>query len=145
MIFEGANPISIDSKGRIAVPTKYRDDLIELDGGYLHVTSHFQDNCLLLFPESQWLKFREVVAAWPASVAWRKRLVLNYAEGIEMDASNGRILLSRPLREIAQLQKDVMFVGNGSHFELWDKGIYMEKLAQELKGPLPDFLENFVF
>lgn len=144
-MFEGANSISIDTKGRIAIPTKYRDELIELDGGYLHVTSHFKDTCLLLFPESEWLRFRERVAAWPTAAAWRKRLVLNYAEGLEMDASNGRILLSRSLREVAQLGKDAMFVGNGSHFELWDKDVYMEKLAQERKAPLPDFLEEFSF
>lgn len=145
MIFEGANSISVDTKGRIAIPTRYREDLIALDEGYLHITSHFQDTCLLLFPESRWLKFREQVSAWPASIAWRKRLVLNYAEGVEMDAANGRILLSRSLREVAQLGKDAMFVGNGSHFELWDKGIYMDKLAKERKTPLPEFLEDFSY
>lgn len=145
MIFEGANSISVDTKGRIAIPTRYRSDLIELDGGYLHITSHFDETCLLVFSESDWLKFRERVAAWPTAVAWRKRLVLNYAEGVEMDTSNGRVLLSRSLREIAHLGKDAMFVGNGSHFELWNKDAYMAKLEKERQASLPEFLEGFSF
>ncbi len=145
VLFEGASTLSVDAKGRVSVPTRYRDALIEQGGGYMHLTCHFQETCLLLFAEPEWLAFRERVAAWPMSAAWLKRMVLNQAESVEMDATNGRILLPRPLREITQIGKEVMFVGNGSHFELWDKDSYMTKLEQARKAPLPDFLEDFSF
>ena len=116
-MFEGASTLSVDAKGRIAIPTRYRDALVEMAGGGLHITRHFQEDCLLLFPETEWVAFRERVAAWPMSASWQKRIVLSNAVALEMDAGSGRILLSPELREASRMGKDALLLGNGSHFE----------------------------
>lgn len=144
-MFEGASVLSVDVKGRIAIPTRYRDALMEASGGRLHITRHFQEDCLLLFPETEWSTFRERVAAWPMSAAWQKRIVLSNAVALEMDASSGRILISPELREASSMGKDALLLGNGSHFELWDKQVYAAKEAQARARPLPEALDNFVF
>jgi MraZ protein len=144
-VFEGASTLSVDAKGRIAIPTRYRDALVEMAGGSLHITRHFQEDCLLLFPETEWVVFRERVAAWPMSASWQKRIVLSNAVALEMDAGSGRILLSPELREASRMGKDALLLGNGSHFELWDKQVYAAKEAQAREQPLPDALVDFVF
>ena len=83
-MFEGASVLSVDAKGRIAIPTRYRDALMEASGGRLHITRHFQEDCLLLFPETEWSTFHERVAAWPMLPVWQKRIVLNNAVALEM-------------------------------------------------------------
>ena len=144
-MFEGASTLSVDAKGRIAIPTRYRDGLVDMAGGRLHITRHFQEDCLLLFPETEWVTFRERVAAWPMSAAWQKRIVLSNAVGLDMDAGSGRILLSPELREASRMGKDALLLGNGSHFELWDKQVYAAKEAQAREQPLPEALSTFVF
>ena len=62
-----------------------------------------------------------------------------------MDAGSGRILLSPELREASRMGKDALLLGNGSHFELWDKQVYAAKEAQAREQPLPDALVDFVF
>ena len=144
-LFEGATALSVDAKGRVSIPTRYREALLALGGGGLHITRHFQEDCLLLFPEVEWEKFRDRVAAWPMSASWQKRIVLGNALGLEMDQASGRILISPELREACMLGKDAMLLGNGSHFELWDKQIYNAKEALARQQPLPQALADFVF
>jgi MraZ protein len=144
-VFEGASSLSVDAKGRIAIPTKYRADLMDAAQGQLHITRHFQEDCLLLFPESEWVQFRTRVAQWPASAAWQKRIVLGNAVALDMDGATGRILLSPELREAAMMGREALLLGNGSHFELWDKALYAAKEAQARQQPLPDALQDFVF
>ena len=144
-MFEGASSLSVDAKGRIAIPTKYRAALVEAAQGKLHITRHFQEDCLLLFPESEWVQFRTRVAQWPASAAWQKRIVLGNAVALDMDGATGRILLSPELREAAMMGREALLLGNGSHFELCDKALYAAKEAQARQQPLPDALQDFVF
>ena len=144
-MFEGATALSVDIKGRVSIPTRYREALLAMGGGRLHITRHFQEDCLLLFPEVEWENFRDRVAAWPMSASWQKRIVLGNAVGLDMDQSSGRILISPELREACMLGKDAMLLGNGSHFELWDKQVYAAKEALARQQPLPETLANFVF
>ena len=102
MLLEGASTIAVDAKGRIAIPARYRDDLEQVCEGKLHITRHFREDCLLLFPESEWVTFRAMVAAWPNSAAWQKRRILGNAMPVELDTAS-RILLSPDLREEVQM------------------------------------------
>lgn len=80
--------------------------------------------CLLLYPEEIWAEVRVKIQNLPTGshplVKSYQRLVLGYAETVEMDKS-GRILLSANLKELTNLEKDVVLVGLGNRFELWDK------------------------
>lgn len=142
-MFQGASSLSLDAKGRLSVPTRYRDVLLGQAQGQLTVTRH-PHGCLMLFPRPEWLLFRERIAQLPMSAQWWKRIFLGNAMDMDMDAT-GRVLISPELRQAAQLSKDVLLLGMGHHFELWDKQIYETQEAQALQAPMPDVFQDFSF
>lgn len=132
--FHGAAVITLDAKGRVAVPTRHRASL--LDGADSLVLTAHPDGCVLIYPESAWEPVRERVESFPAfnpQASWWKRLLLGFEEHVKPDGS-GRVLLSPALRLHAKLERDAMMVGQGRYFELWDSGIWNAKLGQALAG-----------
>jgi MraZ protein len=75
---------------------------------------------------------------------WWRRIFLGNASDVEMDGS-GRILVSPELRAAASIEKDVMLLGMGSHFELWDAATYAQKEQQAIAQGMPDALKQFTF
>lgn len=111
------------------------------------LTAH-PDGCLLMYPDSAWQPIRAKVMAFPSmdrqASLW-KRLLVGFAEDVQLDSA-GRVLISPELRGYAKLDKHVMFVGQGSHFELWDEAAWQQQLDALLKGgspQLPPGMENF--
>lgn len=135
--------MALDAKGRLSVPARHRELLQALCEGRLTITKH-PDGCLMLFPRPTWEAFRDKVAALPMSAAGWKRVFLGNAMDVEID-SGARVLISPELRESAGLDKDVVLLGMGSHFELWDKKTHVAKEAEVLAGPMPDALKDFSF
>jgi MraZ protein len=132
--FHGAAVITLDAKGRIAIPTRHRDAL--LDGGRSLVLTAHPDGCVLIYPAPAWEPVRAQVEAFPsfhAQASWWKRLLLGFEEHVAADGT-GRILLSPALRLHAKLEREAMMVGQGRYFELWDSGIWSAKLSQALSG-----------
>lgn len=121
-MFQGASSLSLDAKGRLSVPTRHRDVLSATAAGQLTITRH-PHGCLMVFPRTEWEKFRERIAALPMSAQWWKRIFLGNAMDVEMDGT-GRVLISPELRTAAGISKDTMLLGMGNHFELWDKATY---------------------
>ena len=142
-VFQGASALALDSKGRIAVPTRHRDVLQATADGQLTLTKH-PEGCLLVFPRPAWESFRDRVAALPMSASGWKRVFLGNAMDVELDASS-RILISPELRAAANLTKDLMLLGMGSHFELWDSARYAEHEAKVMQSEMPDALKDFSF
>ena len=142
-MFQGASSLSLDAKGRLSVPTRHRDVLSATAAGQLTMTKN-PDGCLMIFPRPEWEKFRERVAALPASAQWFKRMVLGNAMDVEMDGT-GRVLVSPELRATVGITRDTLLLGMGSHFELWDKPTYDAKEAQAMQGEMPDVLKDFSF
>ena len=140
-MFQGASSLSLDAKGRLSVPTRHRDVLSATAAGQLTITRH-PHGCLMLFPRSEWEKFRERVAALPMTAHWWKRIFLGNAMDVDMD-STGRVLISPELREATQITKETILLGMGSHFELWDKSTYEAQEAQAMQGDMPDVLRDF--
>jgi MraZ protein len=133
--FHGAAVVTLDAKGRIAVPTRHREAL-SAGGRPLVLTAH-PDGCVLIYPESAWEPVRAKVEGFPsfnAQASWWKRLLIGFEEHVAPDGS-GRILLSAALRLHAKLERDAMMVGQGHYFELWDSGVWSAKLGQALAGP----------
>jgi MraZ protein len=121
-MFQGASALTMDAKGRVAVPARHRDGLAAPGQGRLVVTAH-PHRCLLLYPQPAWEPIRAQVLAAPslqAESALVRRLLVGFAEEVELDAS-GRLLLSPALRQFAALDKNVWLVGQGSHFEIWSE------------------------
>ena len=140
-VFQGASSLSLDAKGRLSVPTRHRDVLSATAAGQLTITRH-PHGCLMLFPRTEWEKFRERVAALPMTAHWWKRIFLGNAMDVEMD-STGRILISPELRAATHIGKDTILLGMGCHFELWDKSTYDAQEAQAMQGDMPDVLRDF--
>ena len=117
----GVSILSLDSKGRLAIPAKHRGALRPASEHKLVVTLESTDH-LLIYPEPNWRPVEARLLALPTGNPTLKRyqrLVLGHAETLEMDSA-GRILLPARLRDLAQLNKDVALVGMGNRFELWN-------------------------
>jgi MraZ protein len=143
IVFQGASNLALDAKGRLGVPTRHREVLQLICQGRLTVTKH-PDGCLMLFPRPTWETFRDKVAALPMSAAGWKRVFLGNAMDVDIDSAS-RLLVSPELRKSAGLKNDVMLIGMGSHFELWDAEAHAAHEAEVMAGPLPDALKDFSF
>ncbi|HRN75705.1 division/cell wall cluster transcriptional repressor MraZ [Ottowia sp.] len=142
-MFQGASSLSLDAKGRLSVPTRHRDVLTATAAGQLTITKH-PHGCLMVFPRPEWEKFRERIAQLPMSAQWWKRIFLGNAQDVEMDGT-GRVLVSPELRQAAGLTRELMLLGMGQHFELWDKASYEAKEAEAMQAGMPEAFEDFAF
>ena len=143
MVFQGASSLTLDSKGRLSVPTRHRDVLSATAQGLLTVTKH-PHGCLMVFPRPEWDLFRDRISALPMSAQWWKRIFLGNAMDVELD-STGRILISPELRQSASIAKDTVLLGMGNHFELWDKVAYETQEAKAMQEQMPDVFKDFSF
>jgi MraZ protein len=129
-MFRGASKVTLDSKGRMAIPTRYRDGIVSRCAGSLVATMDGED-CILLYPLAEWedleRRLMRLSGNKPAIRAFQRRMVGRAAE-VEMD-SHGRILISKELREFAGLDRQVMLIGQGNKFELWDESRWSDWLA----------------
>jgi len=143
IVFQGASALTLDGKGRVAMPARHREVLNAVCASQLTITKH-PEGCLMVFPRSAWESFRDKVAALPMSASGWKRIFLGNAMEVEMDSSS-RVLVSPELRTAAGLSRDVMLLGMGSHFELWDAARYAEHEAKVMQSDVPDVLKDFSF
>ncbi len=117
-MFMGEYNHSIDAKGRVIVPAKFRESL-----GDEFVVTQGLDGCLFVFPNEEWNVFEEKLKTLPMANKDARKFVRFFLAGaaqLEVD-KQGRILLPSVLREFAGLEKDVALVGVGSRVEIWDK------------------------
>lgn len=142
-MFQGASAINLDAKGRMSIPAKHRDALQVQCEGRLTLTKH-PHGCLLFFPRPVWESHREQIASWPMSARAWQRIFLGNACDVELDSA-GRILISPELRAAVGLSKDVMLLGMGTHFEIWDAAKLNENEEQAVAGGMPDVLSDFSF
>jgi MraZ protein len=146
-VFQGASQVSLDAKGRMAVPARTREPLT-LGGTVKLVLTAHPDGCLLLYPAPAWEPIRARVMSFPSlerQFSLWKRLLVGFAQDVELDTA-GRLLVPPELRDFAHLARDVMFVGQGSHYEIWDLELWNQQLAALRSGGntnLPPGMENF--
>jgi len=121
-MFRGASKVTLDSKGRLAIPSRYRERLGNRCEGHLVVTVD-RDHCLLIYPLPDWEEVQRKLDRLPSFINPAReiqRLMVGYATDVELDG-HGRILLSKVLCEFAELDKQTMLIGQGNKFELWDE------------------------
>ena len=146
-MFRGVAQLNLDSKGRLAVPARFRDALAARCSGHLVVTAD-SDRCLLIYPLPDWEPIEQklmALSSFNAQIRELQRRLVGYAEDVMMDAT-GRILVPPALRNYAQLEKAAVLVGQGHKFELWSKDSWdarMEKGGDFGAGGLPPELEGF--
>jgi MraZ protein len=147
-MFRGANKLTLDSKGRMVMPTRYRERLQERCGGKLVITVD-KDQCLLIYPMPDWEEIERKLMKLPSLNPRSRRLqrlMVGHATEIELDG-HGRVLLPPNLREFGALTRDAVLIGQGLHFELWDEARWNawrdESLAnEETATDLPAELES---
>ncbi len=142
-MFQGSSGLALDAKGRMTVPVRHRDTLAQECQGRLTVTRH-PDGCLLLFPQPTWELQREKFAALPVNARAWARIFLGSATDVEMDGA-GRILISPELRSAAGLNRDLMLLGMGSHFEIWDAETLAAHERAVIAGGMPESVANLSF
>lgn len=136
--FRGASNVTVDAKGRLGIPSRYRQALDESCKGKLIVTAD-ADGCLLIYPAPSWQPVEEALFQEPSTdkhVRFLQRLMVGHATECEMD-SQGRVLLASPLREYANIKKRGILFGQRHRFELWDKARWeqeRERGAEEKIG-----------
>ncbi len=148
-MFRGVNVINLDPKGRMAMPSRYRDQLVSEYGGRLVATIDPMAKCLLLYPVDTWEEIQtkiEALSSFNADTRKFQRMMIGYATDVEMDGS-GRILLSQVLRNHAELDKHVALVGQGKKLELWSETNWTEQTELWLSqasagGELPAELQS---
>lgn len=140
MLFRGVTELNLDAKGRMAMPARYRERLLERCEGHIVVTIDTDERCLLLYPLPEWEVIERKLDALPSFNAQARRvqrLLMGHASDVELDG-NGRLLLPPPLRQYAGLDKRVVLIGQGKKFELWDEGLWSQKRDEWLAEETPD-------
>lgn len=134
--------LTLDGKGRITVPARWRELLMTTVDGKLVVAKH-ADGCLALYPLPVWEQLEvQLLSLASQDDAWR-RFLIGSATDVEIDSA-ARVLIPPELRDWAGLEKDIKFMGVGPHFELWDKARYEAKEAEALALGRPEALRNLV-
>lgn len=133
-MYFGETAINLDAKGRLAIPSRYRESLQEQCGGRLVLTySAFDSGALWLYPEPEWERVRDEVTRLstfnPGHRSLQRKLV-GSATQLAPDG-NGRIQLPLTLRQVAGLEKHVVMMGMGQRFEIWNEAILNQKRAEE--------------
>jgi MraZ protein len=140
IVFQGASALTLDVKGRIAMPARHREVLAAIGVSELTITKH-PEGSLMIFPRPAWESFRDKVAALPMSASGWKRFFLGNATDVELDGT-GRVLVAPELRQAVSLNKDVVLLGMGAHIEVWDAVVLAARENEAIAGGMPEALSG---
>lgn len=143
-MFRGLHHVSVDAKGRMALPARLRDELLQYDEAAVVVTIDPTSRCLLLYPLPEWERIQEKLDKLPTfqpQARRLQRLLVGHASDLEIDKA-GRILLPAPLREFAQLDKKAALLGQGKKIEVWSQEAWEAQRDEYLSE---DSLQNMNF
>lgn len=149
-MFRGVNALNLDAKGRMAMPTRYRQRLADSCHGQMVITVDNGDRCLLVYPLNEWEVVERRLQKLPSfnkHTRRLQRLLIGHATDVELDSA-GRLLVPPPLREFAGLDKKAMLIGQSNRFELWSEELWTQSRDQWLEegsdlGELPPDMETF--
>jgi MraZ protein len=133
-VFRGATKVTLDAKGRLAIPTRYRERIQARCDGQLVATVN-RDYCLLIYPFPEWEEIERKLIRLPSlnrKARRLQRLMVGHATEVDLDG-HGRILLSRELRDFAGLERQAMLIGLGNKFELWDEDTWSRNRDEWLR------------
>ena len=139
-MFRGATLVNLDSKGRLSVPTRYRDQLNESASGQMVCTIDINHACLLLYPLPEWEIIEQKLSRLSSMNPQERRvqrLLLGHASECQMDSA-GRLLIAPVLRQHAGLTKEVMLVGQFNKFELWDETAWYQRVKDDIDAEQSD-------
>ena len=137
-MFTGAHALTIDDKGRLAIPARFRQRLTEKFGPQIFITRSYQP-CIEIYPAAT---FSDVVEQIDQMTDRRKadiatRAFIGHAEETEID-KQGRVLLPQLLRKLAHLESRAVAVGQNKRIEIWSEDIWTEKFSATQADELAD-------
>lgn len=144
--FRGIAQVVLDAKGRLAIPARHRERLV--NGASSLVITADPGGCLLLYPLAAWEPIQAQLmskSSFSEQIRSLQRLLVGHATDVEIDTA-GRILVPPELRRYARLDKHVVLVGQGRKFELWDEAAWQAQTAKATAFPadgLPPELDGF--
>lgn len=134
-MFQGETAITVDDKGRLAIPTAYRELVARECGNRLVVAYNpFEAGCLWIFPQNEWERVRDQVNALPSVKAVHRdlqRKLVGAAALVEPDGAS-RILLPASQRASAGIEKKAVLLGMDSKFELWSEQAHLSRIRQTI-------------
>ncbi|MDO5505191.1 MAG: division/cell wall cluster transcriptional repressor MraZ [Pseudoxanthomonas suwonensis] len=134
-MFQGESAITIDDKGRLAIPTAFRDAVADMAGNRLVVTYNpFESGCLYLYPQPAWERLREQVNQLSQAKSTNRTLQLKLvgaATFVEPDGS-GRISIPASHRKAVGIERKAVLVGMGGKFELWSEQAHLAQIQKTL-------------
>ncbi|MEO6228022.1 MAG: division/cell wall cluster transcriptional repressor MraZ [Thermomonas sp.] len=134
-MFQGETAITIDDKGRLAIPTSYRDVVARECGNRLVITYNpFEEGCLYLYPQAAWEQLRDQVNALPKILRTNRQLQLKLvgAAAFAEPDGNGRISIPASQRNAVGIEKKAVLLGMGDKFELWSEQAHHAQIRQTL-------------
>lgn len=146
-MFSGISFLSVDVKGRLVIPTRYREELLARGDGWITLTAD-TDGCLLLYAKPDWDALAKRIMAISNQVPrvrLLQELLVGHADHMQLDSA-GRILISPELREYAKIDKVGVLMGQGDKFYLWDETKYRARVAlaqASAQAPVPPELAGF--
>ncbi len=129
-MFRGISSVSMDAKGRMALPSRYRDTVAVASDGRVVVTIDMRESCLLLYPLTEWEQVQdrlESLSNINPQARLLQRLLIGHATDLDLDAA-GRLLLPAMLRDFAHLKKKLVLVGQGNKIEIWSADHWQQRL-----------------
>lgn len=134
-MFQGETAITIDEKGRMTIPTAYRELVADAcDGRLIATYNPFESGCLWLFPPREWDTVRDQVVALPTAKAVHRNLqmkLVGAASPLDVDG-NGRVLLPASQRTAAGIERKAVLLGMGTRFELWSETAHLAKVRETI-------------
>lgn len=134
-MFQGETAITVDDKGRVAIPTAYRDLVARECGNRLVIAYNpFEAGSLYLYPQQEWERVRDAVSRLPSTRAAHRQLQLKLvgaAAPVELDG-NGRISIPASHRSAVGIEKKAVLLGMGDKFELWSEQAHHAQIRQTL-------------
>jgi len=143
-MFRGINKVSLDGKGRMAMPTRLRDSLQQACLGNVVLTIDIREKCLMLYPLPEWEKVQSTLTGLAnvrSEIRTVQRLLIGHATDLELD-SQGRLNIPKLLREFASLDKKLILLGQGNKIEIWNETVWNERLGSWLDSDVVHSLDD---
>ncbi len=143
-MFRGINNATLDAKGRLALPARFRETMLGVSSGKMVLTIDMREPCLLLYPAPEWDDVQRKLEEMDnigARVRRLQRLLIGHATDLDLD-SNGRLLVPQMLREYADLSKRLVLVGQSNKVEIWNEKNWRGTVESWLSEDNKDFLDE---
>lgn len=130
-MFRGIANVSLDERGRFAMPARFRTQIVERSTGKLVVTIDAANACLLIYPTPDYLELEKKLTALDSRQQNRllQRKIIGFATDVELDG-NGRVLVPGELREYAALEKRAILLGQINKLELWAESVWRQTMSE---------------